>query len=146
MNIKWNWGTKLAIWIIAFIVFILTFVYMSLNYDVGLVEKDYYPKGLKYQNRINAMSNAEKINADFVISQNIEDIEIITPDIKVDSGTITFFRPSDNKQDRVFKLIITDENIITIPKSEFIVGKYILKFNWNHLENEFYVEKPFFIK
>ncbi len=146
MKIKWNWGTKLAIWIIAFILFILSFVYISFNYDVGLVEKDYYPKGLVYQQRIDAIANAQKINADFEINQNIESVVIKTPDIVVDSGTITFFRPSDNDLDRVYDLIINDLHEIIIPKSEFVLGKYKIKFNWKHLQNEYYVEKTFYIK
>ena len=69
-DIKWNWGTKLALWIIAFVLFILSLVYMSLGYDVNLVEKDYYPKGLVYQQRIEAINNANEAGSSVNIIQN----------------------------------------------------------------------------
>ena len=146
MNIKWNWGTKLAIWIVAFIVFMLTLVYMTTTTKVNLVEADYYPKGLKYQTRIDAIENANNINAVFGVIQNENDITIILPDIEVDSGSILFFRPSGNLLDRTYDLIVNDEKKLIVPKSDFSRGKYILKTNWYNKDTEYYVEQSFFVK
>ena len=146
MKTKWNWGTKLAIWIIVFILFILTLVYMSFSYDIGLVEKDYYPKGLKYQNRINAINNAKNIDAVFNISQEGENVIIELPDIQAKDVTITFFRPSDNSFDRFYSWDINEGSRIKLPKREFTVGKYIVKFNWKHLDKDYYVEQIYYLK
>lgn len=146
MKTKWNWGTKLAIWIAAFVVFILVLVYTSFNYDVNLVEKDYYPKGLMYQSRINAIENASNIGAEFIISQNNENLNILMPDILSDSGTIMFFRPSDISWDRTYKLLSVEGNTISIPSTDFTNGKYIVKFNWWHNNMEYYVEQVYTIK
>lgn len=144
MNIKWNWGTKLALWIVAFVLFILSLVYMSLGYDVNLVEKDYYPKGLAYQDRINAIDNAMNLNISFNVSQLDNNISIITPEIHSDSGTITFFRPSDVDADRVYKLLVNKQ--VTIPVVDFQRGKYIVKFHWWYDNQEFYMEEIINIK
>ena len=146
MNMKWNWGTKLVIWIIAFIVFMLSLVYMTTTSKVNLVEEDYYPKGLKYQARIDAIENAKEINAVFMASQNGESIIITTPDIQLDSGNIIFFRPSGNSLDRAYDLVITEEGKMIFPMEDFSNGKYILKINWNLLDKEYYVEQNFFVK
>lgn len=146
MKTKWNWGTKLVIWIIAFIVFILSLVYMTTTSKVNLVEEDYYPKGLKYQARIDAIENAKEINAVFMASQNGESIIITTPDIQLDSGNIMFFRPSGNSLDRTYDLLITEEGKMIFPMKDFSNGKYILKINWNLLDKEYYVEQNFFVK
>ena len=146
MKIKWNWGTKLALWITAFILFILTLVLLSLKYDIGLVEKDYYPKGLVYQNRIDAIENALEFSNIFKFAQNEKDVIIETPEIEVDEGTVTFFRPSDNSFDRVYELHVADNKNIIIPKSDLIVGKYLVKFEWKHLNKNYYVEKVFVLK
>ena len=143
---KWNWGTKLVIWIIAFIVFMLSLVYMTTTSKVNLVEEDYYPKGLKYQARIDAIENAKEINAVFMASQNGESIIITTPDIQLDSGNIIFFRPSGNSLDRAYDLVITEEGKMIFPMEDFSNGKYILKINWNLLDKEYYVEQNFFVK
>lgn len=146
MNIKWNWGTKLAIWIIAFIVFMSSLVYMTTTSKVNLVEKDYYPKGLVYQTRIDAIENAKNIDAVFNTSQNENSITINLPDIQADSGTILFFRPSGNSLDKLYNILINDNKTMTFPKDDFSRGKYILKINWFLGNTEYYVEKNFFVK
>ncbi len=146
MKTKWNWGTKLVIWIVAFILFILTLVYMSLSYDVNLVERDYYPKGLKYQNRINAIENARNIVATIKISQNKDDVYLTLNNINPDSGNINFFRPSDNSYDRIYELDNPEQKEIIIPRSEFILGKYIIKCNWWMDNREYYVEQVYSMK
>ncbi len=146
MKTKWNWGTKLVIWIAAFVLFILTLVYMSLSYDVNLVEKDYYPKGLKYQTRIDAIENAKSINAIFTLSQTADKINILLPNIQPDSGSINFFRPSDNSYDRLYVIGVSNEKEIILPKSDFILGKYIIKFTWWQDNKEFYAEQVYTIK
>jgi len=146
MKIKWNWGTKLAIWIVAFIVFMLTLVFMTTTSEINLVEKDYYPKGLKYQNRIDAIKNAKDIGAVFTISQDENNIIINAPNIMADSGTMLFFRPSENMLDKSYNLVINNNEKIIIPKQEFNHGRYILKVNWFNKNIEYYVEQSIFIK
>jgi len=146
MKIKWNWGTKLAIWIISFIVFMLSLVYMTTTSKVNLVEEDYYPKGLVYQTRIDAIENAKKINAVFSANQNDANIIIGLPDIQADSGTILFFRPSGNSLDKSYNIIINEKKIMTFPKEDFKHGKYILKINWFLGNTEYYVEQIFFVE
>jgi len=143
---KWNWGTKLVIWIVAFIVFMLTLVYMTTTSKVNLVEEDYYPKGLKYQTRIDAIENANSINAVFSVLQDENELVVSLPDIEVDSGFILFFRPSGNSLDRTYDLIVSDNKKMTIPKTDFVRGKYILKINWYNKAKEYYVEQAFFVK
>ena len=146
MKIKWNWGTKLTIWIVAFIVFMLSLVYMTTTSEVNLVEKDYYPKGLEYQSRIDAIENASGINAVFTIEQTSNSITVVTPEIKVDSGTLMFVRPSRNSLDRKYDLVINEKRKLIFPMDEFSHGKYLIKINWNHKDKEYYVEQGFFVK
>ncbi len=146
MKIKWNWGTKLAIWIVVFIVFMLTLVYMTTTHEENLVEKDYYPKGINYQTRIDAIENANSINAIFVANQDENNIIINLPDIQVDTGTVLFFRPSGNSLDRTYEIVMTEEKKMVLPKSNFKHGKYILKINWFFDGKEYYVEQVFFVK
>jgi len=144
MKTKWNWGTKLVIWIVVFVLFILTLVYLSFGYDVNLVEKDYYPKGLVYQSRINAIENAKDLGVMFEIKQNNDNINISIPDIESDSGIITFFRPSDVNFDRAYKLETNRK--VEIPTDHFTRGKYIVRFNWWHGDKEFYFEQMLNVK
>ncbi len=144
-EIKWNWGTKLALWIIAFILFILTLVYLSLGYDVNLVEKDYYPKGLIYQERIDAIKNARNAGSDIGFEQYDQQIVVSLTNCIADSGTVYFFRPSTTDEDIIVD-IIDIINKPALPLSEFITGKYLVKVNWWHKNNEYYLEKALIIK
>ncbi len=146
MKIKWNWGTKLAIWIVVFIVFMLTLVYMTTTHEENLVEKDYYPKGINYQTRIDAIENANSINAVFVANQDENNIIIDMPNIQVDTGTVLFFRPSGNSLNRTYEIVMTEEKKMVLPKSNFKHGKYILKINWFSEGKEYYVEQVFVMK
>jgi len=141
---KWNWGTKLLIAIILFMGFILTLVYMSTQHEISLVEKDYYPKELKYQERINEMVNAEPFINDFVFTQNNSEVVVSLPKIKPDTGTIVFFRPSGTQFDRTYQISPDSAFLMHIPLSEFTKGKYIAKIFWREAEKGFYIEKTFY--
>lgn len=146
MKTKWNWGTKLVLWITAFVVFILILVYTTFKYEVNLVEKDYYPKGLVYQTRINAIENATKLGAKFNISQDDNNLTIQMSHVNADSGSVLFFRPSDNTWDRTFDIVKAEGNTFSIPKDKFTKGKYIIKSNWWYNNNEYYVEQIYTVK
>jgi hypothetical protein len=141
MNIKWNWGTKLALWITVFILFMLGLVFMTIMNDVTLVEKDYYPKGLDYQNRINEMENAKLVNASFKVKQLENEIEIQFPNVNADSGTIYFFRPSNNQMDRMIRFDDSDNGVKHLDISDFHKGKYVMKISWKSANKAYYLEQ-----
>jgi len=143
---KWNWGTKLLIAIILFMGFILGLVFMSTRHEISLVEKDYYPKGLKYQQRINEIKNAMPYISDFIFSQSPEEVVISMPKINPDTGTIVFFRPSGNQFDRTYQITPDSTFLMHIPLTEFTRGKYIVKVFWRDFEKGYYIEKPFYFK
>lgn len=144
MNFRWNWGTKLLIAIILFMSFIFSFVYLSVKNGIDLVEKDYYPKGLKYQDRIDETQNALALKDQFRIEQTSEQVIIYYPILKADTGSITFFRPSDIKLDLNFNFDADTSGMITFDANQFKPGKYVLKVFWkdNNLGN--YFEKTFY--
>ncbi len=144
MNIPWNWGTKLTIFIIIFILFILVFVYKSFQNNIMLVEKDYYPKGLKYQDRIDEMGHARKLSPQFQIQQSGELVIVSMAPIQPDTGNITFFRPSDNTKDLSYPIILDTANQMHFPISKFTKGKYLVKIYWKEAELGYYIEKTFY--
>ena len=63
MKIKINWGTGIVIAMLLFMTFILQFVYRSFDSKNShdLVSKDYYKDELYYQQEIDKMNNANKL-------------------------------------------------------------------------------------
>lgn len=141
---KWNWGTKLLIAIIIFMSFIFVLVYLTTQNDIFLVEKDYYPKGLKYQDRIDDIANALPLRNDFKVMQFEKEIAVIFPKITPDTGTITFFRPSGTSYDLIYQIEKDTTGTMRFPKSKFIKGKYLIKIYWRENDKGYYYEKPFY--
>lgn len=129
---KFNWGTGIFIFLILFVAGGVGFVIFTLQFDVNLVHKDYYEKGVDYseQMRMNTRSAAFKdaiqVNSDNkYLVMNIEE----SLASKIDSGNILLFRPSDSKRDINMSVEKNSSNI-SFSKNDLIKGRYILKFSW----------------
>ena len=57
MLMKFNWGTGIFISIIIFFIAIFIFLYIAFTNENDLVENDYYPQEIEYQNRIDKVQN-----------------------------------------------------------------------------------------
>jgi hypothetical protein len=145
MNIKWNWGTKLFIAIVLFMSLISGFVVFSFKNEISLVEKDYYPKGQEYQQRLNEMKNASLKKDFFLFTQTKNGIMANTPVLKADTASMLFFRSSDKKLDRVFDIASGDTSFM-FENDNFEHGKYIVKVYWKSDNIGYYFERPFFFE
>jgi hypothetical protein len=143
MNIHWNWGTKLFIAIVIFMSFIFVLVYLSAKNQIDLVEKDYYPKGLKYQDRIDEMSNAKSFGDSFFIERVANQVVVSHTILKADTGSIYFFRPSDNSLDMTYQFKPDTSGKVFFDVSKFKKGKYLVKVFWKESGKGFYIEKTF---
>ncbi len=119
-KIKWNWGTKLVIAIILFMGFIFVLVYLSTQNAIDLVERDYYPKGLKYQTRIEEIKNASIYHDRFNIKRENNQMVLSIPLIDADSGSIVFFRPSNQLLDFASKIQPDSTGFMYFPINEFL--------------------------
>ena len=145
-KIKWNWGTKLLIAIIIFMSFIFFLVYLSTQNTINLVEKNYYPKGLKYQTRIDEIEKATLAKEQFNVIQKDGLIVLSIPEINADSGSIVFFRPSDQLLDFTSSINPDSLGRMYFPNNNFNIGKYLIKVHWYENGEGYYIEKRFFVK
>ena len=102
MKIKWNWGTGILLAIIIFMSFIFSMVYFTTRQNYDLVEKDYYPKAIEYQQQIDKEQNAKNLQEKVRVNNRGDYVEVrFQPFFKYSdiSGQITFYRPSDKKGD-----------------------------------------------
>ena len=129
---KFNWGTGIFIFLILFVAGGVGFVIFTLQYDVNLVHKDYYEKGVDYSEqmrmdtRSTAFKNAIQVNSDdkYLVVKIEESLAS-----KIDSGNVLLFRPSDSKRDISISVKKKSSNI-SFSKTDLIKGRYILKFSW----------------
>jgi hypothetical protein len=146
MKIKWNWGTKLTIVIVMFMLLILSFVYRSFQRDVNLVEKDYYPKGLAYQQRIEEQKQGRHFEHQVSVVQKEGKVIVNLPQMIPDSGMVLFFRPSSRKEDIRKSMPHDTIQQIVFEANKFKQGRYILKLYWEQDAKKYYIEKTFNFK
>lgn len=145
---KLNWGTGIAIAIIAFMIFILFMVFKASNTSTDLYAEDYYEQELDYETRIQAIRNSKDMDKNIKIT--IEDkfiVIVLSDEINADAieGEVHFYRPDDARFDKHFPL---KKGLKTqrIPKEHLAVGNYQVKLNWTIDNMPYYLEKSIFIQ
>ncbi|MBK7211827.1 MAG: FixH family protein [Bacteroidales bacterium] len=141
---KFNWGHGIAIFLAIFVLSMVFVVYKSFQQDNPLVEQEYYPKGLEYQKQIQRIANANALPEKIKITDSGSKFDILYPETfmgKKVSGTIYFYRPSDDSGD-INEIMKCDSSLSqTIEKARLMEGKYIVKLNWKMEGKEYYQEE-----
>jgi hypothetical protein len=141
---KMNWGFGLGAVYILFIAGILIMVFIFMNQDVGLEAKDYYEKGIKYQERIDQINRTKELHEQIDVSTDKEYIRITFPKIFRTSeiiGKIYFYRPANDKKDFVINIKPDTASIQNIPINKFDKGMWKIKIDWSAKNNNYYNEK-----
>lgn len=138
-----NWGTKITILYIGFVILIVSLVFISATNKSELVAKDYYEQELRYQDRIDALNNEKQLEV--TINYEIVDqfivLDFLKSEIKKDfKGEILFFRPSDATKDLKIDLVFDEEGEQIISKSKLSKGVYKICISWQNDKKSFYKE------
>jgi len=143
---KFNWGTGLAIWLVVFVLAILTFVFFAFQQDVNLVNQEYYQKGVDFDNERAMRERAKLEDYRFSIGQNKDFVNISIDEAyftEITNAEAYFYRASDRHQDKKYKM---KSSILNVPTNDLIKGKYELKISWEKDGTDFLLEKYFFLK
>jgi hypothetical protein len=143
MKIPWNWGTKLVIAITLWISFILFMVLRMIQVDVPLVEEDYYPKAIVYQDQIDKRTNAKALGESIQLIQSETEIKVVYPSgIKPEdlSGSLWIYRPAEGNQDFHLEIKVDSLGTQIFNRSMFHKGRYIFKFDFADLHTKYYQE------
>jgi len=142
---KMNWGVGITIFIIVFLVFSIgqvIFIHYKVDYD--LVVEEYYEEDLKYQSQLDKIKRANALEEPLKISLTKENVQFSFPkmfDVNSISGTITFYKPSDDLQDIDLPINITNDNQLQFETNSLTKGLWRIKVNWNAEEIDYYNEK-----
>lgn len=139
-----NWGHKLAIVYIAFVLFMFFLVYKSSQSDFQLVTKDYYKEELAYQQVIDGTNRANELSTSLSIEQQQGKIIIQLPAEmkgKTTEGEIWFYCINNNKNDVRLKLAVNEEGKQVIEAGILNAANYKVKINWKADNLNYYSEK-----
>ncbi|MCB0805572.1 MAG: FixH family protein [Bacteroidales bacterium] len=148
MKIKWNWGTGILLAIILFMGFIIVLVTFTVRQNFDLVEKDYYPKALEYQQQIDKEQNARLLAEKVMVENTGPAIRLTFQEMFEPSGisgTVTFYRPSDKSGDIVYEISLDSAGIQQFNTATLQDGKYILKIDYRVGGKLYFQEEPVYI-
>lgn len=134
---------------IAFMLFLTVFFVMMARQTFYLVEKDYYPKGQEYQQKIDKMDNTKLLDEQVQMENKEESLVFKFPSVfKSDEieGKIILYRPSDGTQDIAMSIHLDSLNQHVFPVQDVLRGKYIVKIDYKDEAKEYYQEIPVLIK
>lgn len=137
-----NFGQKIAVVYVSFVVFILFFVFRSCEIASDLEEEDYYEKELTFGEDIKAQENFNQLGEGFTFFQensftiNIPKVLSYYPEINY---ALFFKRPSGKELDYQLTTQAQNQQII-VPWDSVSRGMYQLEVRFE-LDNEAYLYK-----
>lgn len=137
-----NWGTKIVLGMVAFMLFIIAMViYMfSVHGNDALVEEDYYEKGINYNQEYNAKQNMLDDGAEPIITINENQIIIQLKDSA--SYELKLMRPASAKDDIQIKgITIGQANLILLDRKDKHTGLWFLELKWNSHQKAYLFKK-----
>jgi hypothetical protein len=138
-----DWGKKIAILYIGFVVLTLAFVFFAMTQKVDLVTDNYYEKELKYQEQIDKSKRTKELKekTDIQILDKTVKIKYPNkPDKNSQKDFILFYRPSDPSKDLKIQVSADSLGIQVIPTEKFTKGFWKIKLSWTSGGNEYYDE------
>jgi hypothetical protein len=142
-----NWGYKIALVYILFVIGMLTLVYKCTQQKVDLVAENYYEQEVKFQGQYNSMINSNQVENTVVAEKEGATYRITMPEKfkdKTVAGSVVFFRPDNSKLD--FNLALKPINgQQEINLANLKQGAWRVKINWTSDAVSFYQEDKLYI-
>lgn len=137
MTIKWNWGTKIFLVYVGFVVFMLTMVYLCTIQHFDLVSSDYYAQELRYQEVIDGEQNLQALGKSVTISTAADAVTVTLPVSSFNgTGEVKFYRPDNAKFDVTMPMAAN--GTISVPRNKLAAGRYEVKTSWTNDGKPYY--------
>lgn len=143
---KINWGTAIVLAFIGFISFIMYFVVnmgTDSKYEHDLVTEDYYQKELKYQDDIDKIENAKKLDQNISWKKTDNGILLTFPkslNLKDIKGVVFLYRPSNKQLDFEIPISLSNHNLL-IPDNRLLGGRWNIIIDWDYQGDHFMYKK-----
>ncbi len=145
MNIHLNWGHKLVFFMAVFMLFIIVLVYKISMQQVDLVDKNYYEKGIQYQQEINKFKASEGIPHEINFDKAKQELSFVSSTKGIE-GTLYFYRSSDATLDRNIPFKLNEKGEFIYETSTLKSGTWKATFEWTINGQLMAAEKYFELK
>lgn len=127
-----HWGLAIALVYAAFASATIAFVVFALRQPVDLVSADYYARSLRQDDRAAAERRAAALPAAIACRIDGGALTVTVPrDASRDAiGTLTLYRPSDGRADRVVPLALDQAGSQRVSLAGMARGRWQLQLDW----------------
>lgn len=138
-----NWGIKIVILYVGFVILIVTMVGLTMREKVDLVATDYYAQELSYQDKINTVNRTKALDKSLEWEMESGTLvlkfpgQFIGQDIR---GSVYFFRPSDASLDITVPIPSTRDSICRVVTTSLNKGAYKMQVSWEVNKQAYYNE------
>ena len=143
-----NWGHKIILAFMLFVIFLGLLVYRTMNNKVHLVSQNYYQKELNYQQEIDKLQNEQSLlkSVDIDLDSKSEKLSIRFPeDQKITSGIVELYRPSDADLDVSWELQLNQHNEFNLYVGDLPAGLWEVKLEWLDHQKAYLKEQKVFL-
>lgn len=135
-----NWGTKIIIGMVTFMVFIVALVLIMFNSRKdALVENDYYEKGINYNEVYN---RKELAHTDHVLPEiSVTGKYILLTFKEKANGTLALMRTADKTMDRSIKFDTNINHQLIVPLAKLNPGPWRMIVEWQSNEKSYMYEQ-----
>ncbi len=144
-----NWGYKILIFIIAFIIAMLSMVFVAFRQTNDMVDENYYEKEMNYQSLIDAAQNLNLVSDSILINQNESYVIVNIPNSLIsnfEQGNLSFLRIDDKRKDVTFDFKPNEKGVLLIEKFKFVSGAYKARIKWRNLGKDYYREQNLIVE
>lgn len=145
MNIRFDWGTGIAVTYTVFALATAGFVVFAMGRPVALVRADYYAESLRQDQRAEAVRNARDLGvAVSIVNTDGRHVVVSLPREQAETarGTVTLYRASDASADRVLDLAPGADGRQQFSLSGLAPGHWLVQVRWSAGGREYYLEQP----
>jgi len=140
---KINWGWRITIVYLGFVLFMLFMVFKTQQQTIELVTTDYYAKELKYQDQLDKMNRANALAEPLHWNVNATGIILSFSKEMAEKGVksnIVLYCPSNSKNDFATDCNADAEGKCFIPANKLKSGVYQIQIEWQAADVSYYNE------
>ena len=144
-----NWGIKIILSFIIFAAGVISMVAISISNNTDLVSDNYYEKEIKYQNEIDMMNRSAFLKDKIFSELSADEYTVKSDDreFRKDlSGEIYFYRADDASKDFTVRLDLNNDGIQKIKTRDMKRGLWKVKFNLQHMSQNYIIERNLFLE
>ena len=144
-----NWGHKILIVIILFLVAMLSMVFLASMQTNEMIDDQYYQKELAYQQVIDAQQNLMNVSTGNLVSQTMLEVVVTLPVgtfEKLEGGYAELLRNDAASRDTRQDILKNGNNRSIFLKKDLSRGMYKARIRWKSDGKEYYKEESVFVE